>query len=225
MDDGNMATAKPSENASISFDWTIEMTASGDEAEASISKGTMNAPKTLVAKHQNMPLISPDDGSMAWDEVSVSSIASKSILGGPRVRFQGVTAFHPAAQITEDEEKSMIDKLQHNISRQRSLRKRKEKALIKLARELTKRTDEVQQRDVTIAEQTKTIHQLQVQNAASSSSEQEITHLRKELLRLQLSNDRLQTRGMISLPGWSLIAAVISIILACWMVHLLRMLL
>lgn len=232
MDDGaatSTAVAKSSEKPSISFDWTIEMSASGDETEATKATTIASSSKPhqtssfLGPKLQDqhvMPMISPDDGSMAWDEASVSSMASKSLLCGPRVRFQGVTAFHTASQKTEDEEQSIIEKLQHDISRQRSLRKRKEKALIKLAGELTKRTEEVKQRDAKIVKQTKIIHQLQVEQAASTSSEQEVTHLRKELLRLQLSNDRLQTRWTSPFTVWNMAAVVM---LAC-LIHFVSML-
>jgi hypothetical protein len=254
-------------NASISFDLTIELTASGDENETNHPHAANNTnnndnhntamtttivPKTITrnSRHQPngknkfkivMPLISPDDGSVsvasAWDEeASASSVASKMSIASystnpARVRFQGITAYqhhHPPSAISAlvaasakggAEDGSNVDKLQADIERQRSLRKRKEKALIKLAKELSKRTNEVCKKDQKIALQVDTIHQLEQQvlilssNAAAASAaanhgptnatttttatttaDDTTTHLRKELLRLQLSNDRLQAQ-------------------------------
>jgi hypothetical protein len=292
--------------ASISFDLTIELTASGDENEKNqhpaannISNDNNNnnntamttttiVPKTIThSSSQNgtnkfkivMPLISPDDGSVsvasAWDdEASATSVASKSIASystNPntnRIRFQGITAYqhhhHPSAitavvaasakgggeadpKVVTTATSNNVNKLQADIERQRSLRKRKEKALIKLAKELSKRTNEVSQKDQKIALQVDTIHQLEQQllivstqksssNAAvaddaaghgqtntsstTTTADDTTTHLRKELLRLQLSNDRLQAQLSHHHSRWP--PALLAIVLVAILAWLLR---
>jgi hypothetical protein len=204
---------------------------------------------------------------------TASSLASsKQSMAGSRsttstnrlVRFQGITAYqypagfrqggggvNPKGKVanysglgTSAPPGTNLEKLQIDVERQRALRKRKERALIKIAKELSKRTHEVTQRDQRIAAQVETIHQLEQQLLIVTQQQQEqltkisattthsssaetmaaaqdetTAHLRKELLRLQLSNDRLQLQLSNNSRIPPMLLALVLIAILLWLLQ------